>query len=356
MNSGFSANGMARIRSTVTRSISPENPTGAKGAGAMSVPTSPTQGARELGKGWKVSPRIMIEPGETAIIGDIEGSGVIRHIWLTTPPAFWRRLILRAYWDNDENPAIEVPLGDFFGQGWCEFAQVSSLPIATNPHGGFNSYWEMPFQSHARLTVENIGPETSMLFFQIDYELEPVEADQGYLHTQWRRNNPLEYQQPHVILDNAEGPGHYVGTYIAWGVNNSGWWGEGELKFYLDGDSEFPTICGTGTEDYFGGAFNFDVPGTGYVAFTTPFLGLHQILRPDGLYRSQQRFGMYRWHLPDPVRFSTDLRATIQALGWRSGRRFLPLQDDISSTAFWYSAIPGGKPESVFDPNHLEVA
>lgn len=346
---------VSRIRSTATRSISPENRTGASGAGAMAEPFSPTQGARELGRGWKVSPRIMIEPGETAVLCDIDGPAVIRHIWLTTPPAFWRRLVLRAAWDNAEHPAIAIPLGDLFGQGWCEFAQLSSLPISANSHGGFNSYWEMPFRNRGLLTVENIGQETAMLFFQIDYELEEVGPDQGYLHTQWRRNNPLEYQQPHVILDHADGPGHYVGTYIAWGVNNSGWWGEGELKFYIDGDAEFPTICGTGTEDYFGGAFGFEVPGQGYTAFTTPFLGLHQITRPDGLYRSQQRFGMYRWLLPDPVRFQTSLRATIQALGWRSDRRFLPLQDDIASTAFWYSSVPTGHSSDSFDPDHLEV-
>jgi hypothetical protein len=119
-------------------------------------------------------------------------------------------------------------------------------------------------------------------------------------------------------------------------VNSSGWWGEGEIKFYLDGDEAFPTICGTGTEDYFGGAWNFDVPGQGYTPFSTPFLGLPQVLRPDGLYRSQQRFGMYRWHVMDPVRFESDLRVTIQALGWPSGRRYLPLQDDIASTAFYH--------------------
>ena len=122
-------------------------------------------------------------------------------------------------------------------------------------------------------------------------------------------------------------------------MNNNGWWGEGEIKFYLDGDQEFPTICGTGTEDYFGGAWNFDVGGR-YQEFTTPHSGLPQILRPDGLYQSQMRFGMYRWHIADPIRFERDLRVTIQGLGWRSDGRYQVLQDDIASVAFWYQTLP----------------
>lgn len=138
-----------------------------------------------------------------------------------------------------------------------------------------------------------------------------------------------------------EGAGQYVGTYIAWGVNSNGWWGEGEIKFYLDDDSEYPTICGTGTEDYFGGAWNFDIPGKGYTEFSTPYLGMPQVIKPDGLYISQQRFGMYRWHLLDPIYFAKGLpKVDIQALGWRSGWRYLPLRDDIASTAIFYLDRP----------------
>jgi hypothetical protein len=139
------------------------------------------------------------------------------------------------------------------------------------------------------------------------------------------------------LLDGVRGQGHYVGTYLAWGSNSPGWWGEGELKFYLDGDREFPTICGTGTEDYFGGAWNFDAGG--YRAFTGPYTGLPQVIRSDGLYRSQMRFGMYRWHIPDPIRFERDLAVTVQGLGWRKDR-FILLHDDIASVAFWYQTLP----------------
>ncbi|MGI8587393.1 MAG: glycoside hydrolase family 172 protein [Chloroflexia bacterium] len=328
--------GLSRLSTAQTRSISPENFSGEKGQGGKATEGTGAEAARDLGQGWKVSPSVKIAAGAVCTMADINGQGAIQHLWLTTHKSNWRRLLLRFYWDGDEQPAVEVPVGDFFCNGWCEYSQVSSLPIAANPNGGFNSYWEMPFRNAARITIENLAPEEIVLYYQVDYTLTGVGDDAAYFHAQWRRSNPLPYRQVHTLLDGIKGSGHYVGTYIAWGVNNSGWWGEGEIKFYLDGDDEYPTICGTGTEDYFGGAWNFDVPGQGYTAFTTPFLGLNQILRPDGLYRSQQRFGMYRWHIMDPIRFSKDLRVTIQALGWRSGRRYLPLQDDIASTSFWY--------------------
>ena len=151
---------------------------------------------------------------------------------------------------------------------------------------------------------------------------------------------------------------------MAWGSNNRGWWGEGEIKFFMDGDTDFPTICGTGTEDYFGGAWCFGNQDGEYSTFSTPYLGLPQVIKPDGFYQSQQRFGMYRWHIPDPIRFEEDLRVTIQALGWRSSMlhgesfdeaRYLPLQDDIASTAFWYQAEPHAPFPDLPDRDYLEV-
>jgi hypothetical protein len=259
---------------------------------------------------------------------------------MTTHQDNWRTLVLRAFWDGSAEPAIEVPYGDFFCSGWGSYAQVSSQVVAANPNGGFNSYWPMAFRAGALLTLENTSDVAVTVYYQVTYELGGDYSGDGYLHAQWRRSNPLEYKQPHVLLDDVEGQGHYVGTYLAWGVNSAGWWGEGEIKFFLDDDAEYPTICGTGTEDYFGGAWNFDVPGRGYVPFSTPYLGLPQVLRPDGLYASQQRFGMYRWHIPDPIHFATRLRVEIQALGWRSGWRYLPLTDDIASTSWFYLDRP----------------
>jgi hypothetical protein len=235
---------------------------------------------------------------------------------------------------------------------------VGSQVIAANPHGGFNSYWPMPFRRDARLTVENTSVVDVTVYYQVTYELDDVADDEGYFHAQWRRSNVLEYGTVHTLLEGIEGHGQYAGTYLAWGVNSNGWWGEGEIKFYLDGDTDYPTINGTGTEDYFGGAWNFDVPGQGYTAFSTPYLGMPQVLRPDGLYLSQQRFGLYRWHLVDPIVFHEALsRVTIQALGWRSGWRYLPLQDDIASTALFYLDRPATHrpPAPTFDTMEIHL-
>jgi len=232
-----------------------------------------------------------------------------------------------------------------------------------NPGRAFNCYWEMPFRKQARLTLQNLSDEAIYVYYQINYALTDVPEDVGYFHAQFRRVNPLPYGEVYTLLDGVKGQGHYVGAYLAWGVNNSGWWGEGEIKFFIDGDGEFPTICGTGTEDYFCGAYNFD-PGvtdrtltSGYAEFNTPYAGMPQVIRPDGLYASQQRFGLYRWHIPDPIRFAEDLRVTIQALGWRTDkdRRYLPLQDDIASVAFWYQTLPTAPFPVLLGKDALEV-
>ncbi|MGG1550139.1 glycoside hydrolase family 172 protein [Paenibacillus ferrarius] len=331
---------LTRISNAVTRSISAENPTGEKGKGGMATEGTGASCARELGQGWKVSPSVDVPPGTVFTLADIQGPGAIQHIWMTCHPKGWRNLILRMHWDDEAQPSVEVPLGDFFCNGWCERSNVNSLPVAVNPAGGFNSYWVMPFRQKARITVENRSLEPITLFYQFTYTLTEIEEESAYFHAQWRRSNPLPYQTVHTILDGVSGAGHYVGTYLAWQVNNTGWWGEGEIKFYLDGDVAFPTICGTGKEDYFGGAWNFEHPTGQYGIYSTPFLGMHQVIKPDGLYRSQMRFGMYRWHILDPIRFQQDLKVTIQALGWRSEGRYLPLQDDIASVAFWYQSEP----------------
>jgi hypothetical protein len=351
---------LPRLSAAVSRSISAENPTGEKGRGGMATEGTGAEPARELGRGWKVSPSISVPASSAVTLADITGPGVIQHLWLTVAPMFWRRLVLRISWDDEASPSVEVPLGDFFCNGWGSYCHVNSLPVAVNPNGGFNSYWPMPFQSKARISIVNVSSDAvPALYYQVDYSLTAVPGNVGYFHAQWRRSNPLAYMTPHTIVADVAGQGHYVGTYIAWGVHNSGWWGEGEVKFYLDGDDEWPTICGTGTEDYFGGAWNFEYPAGEYGTFTTPFLGLAQVLKPDGLYSSQQRFGMYRWHIPDPIRFQKDLRVTIQALGWRStseGKsRFLPLQDDIASTAFWYQTEPHVGHPRLDTASHLEV-
>jgi hypothetical protein len=357
---GMNLGSLSRISKAVTRSISAENPSGAKGEGGKATEGTGAIPARELGQGWKVSPSINIPGKATVVLANIAGPGAIQHVWMTVHPSAWRSLVLRFYWDEEELPSIEVPVGDFFCSGWCQRCNVNSLPVAVNPAGGFNSYWEMPFRGSARVTIENLSPdEVRGFYYQIDYTLTDIPLDRAYLHAQWRRSNPLPAKEVHTLVDGVIGEGQYVGTYIAWGVNSSGWWGEGEIKFFLDGDSEWPTICGTGTEDYFGGAWNFEHPMGEYGIYSTAFLGLPQVIKPDGLYQSQQRFGMYRWHVMDPIRFSENLRVTIQALGWRAplegNRRYLPLQDDIASTVFWYQIEPHAQFPALPTLNELEV-
>ena len=319
---GMNLGNLSRLSQAETRSISPENFDGAKGQGGMATEGEGANAGRELGQGWKISPCIAIPAKSTITLADIAGPGVIQHIWLTLHPSFWRRLVIRIYWDGEETPSVEMPIGDFFCNGWGERCNITSLPVCVNPAGGFNSYWEMPFRQHARITVENLSADDLRgFYYQVTYTLTDVPEDRAYFHAQWRRSNPLPYMTVHTLLDGVQGQGQYVGTYLAWGVNNNGWWGEGEIKFYMDGDGEWPTICGTGTEDYFGGAWNFEQPPGQYGVFSSPYSGLPQVIKPDGLYRSQQRFGMYRWHIMDPIRFKQDLRVTIQALGWRSRRK-----------------------------------
>ncbi len=345
---------LSRLSKAETRSISPENFTGEKGQGGMATTGTGANAARDLGRGWKISPSVVIEPKQTFTLAHINSSGAIQHIWMT-PTGNWRFSILRFYWDGEEEPSIEVPMGDFFACGWGNYAQLSSLPVCVNPGSAFNCYWEMPFRKSCRITMENLDDKKMTLYYQIDYTLTEVESDAAYFHAQFRRVNPLPYKSVYTIVDGIKGWGHYVGTYMAWGVHNTGWWGEGEIKFYLDGDEDFPTICGTGTEDYFCGSYNFENKETKqYQIFTTPYSGMPQVIKPDGLYQSQQRFGLYRWHIMDPVRFRKNLRVTIQALGWRSDGRYLPLQDDIASVAYWYQTEPHAPFPKLPDRDELE--
>jgi hypothetical protein len=365
---GLGLGNLSRLSKAQTRSISPENFTGEKGKAAMSTDGPAMNAARDLGQGWKVSPYVRVPAGETFVMADVKGEGAIQQIWLT-PAGNWRFAILRIYWDGETNPSVECPVGDFFACGWGQYAQISSLPICVNPGSAFNCYWEMPFRKGFKMTLENIGAKPRpnedpnlnrfTVYYQINYTLTDVPEDAAYFHAQFRRVNPLPYKDVYTIVDGIKGWGHYVGTYMAWGVNNNGWWGEGEIKFYMDGDTKFPTIAGTGTEDYFCGSYDFDAKAPDgsvqYHEFTTPYSGLPQVIRGDGHYQVQQRFGLYRWHIMDPIRFEKDLKVTIQALGWRSGGRYLPLQDDIASVAYWYQTEPHAKFPKLPDRDYLEI-
>lgn len=344
-----------RVSDAKTRSISPENLTGAKGEGGSATSGTGAGASGELGQGWKVSPSIVIKRGTTFTLAEIDGPGSLQHIWMT-PTGNWRYSILRFYWDDETTPSVEVPVGDFFCMGWGKYAPVRSLPVVVNPGSAFNCYWPMPFRKKCRITMENLDNADMTLYYQVDYILTQVPADAGYFHAQFRKVQAVPYKQNYVLVDSIRGKGQYVGTYMAYESRNNGWWGEGEIKFYMDGDTRFPTVCGTGTEDYFCGSYDFDTrrqtaradeggddrngDPTAYTEFSGPYTGLPQVIRGDGHYNVMQRFGLYRWHITDPVRFQKDLKVTIQDLGWHNDGRYLPLQDGISTVVYWYQEEP----------------
>lgn len=359
---GTDLNNLYRLSEAKTRSISPENFTGEKGKAGMATEGTGSNAARDLGQGWKLSPSVKIKSKTTFTLAEISGPGSIQHIWMT-PTGNWRFSILRFYWDDETEPSVEVPVGDFFGMGWNQYAPLASIPVVVNPGSAFNCYWPMPFRKKCKITMENIGEADMILYYQVDYVLTEVPADAAYFHSQFRRVNRLPYKEVYTLVDGIKGKGQYVGTFMAYGSLDNGWWGEGEIKFFMDGDTQFPTICGTGTEDYFCGSYDFDtkhknaagVDQTDYTVFNSPYTGLHQVIKGDGHYNITQRFGMYRWHIADPIRFEKDLKVIIQALGWRNDGRYLPLQDDIASTVFWYQAEPHVKFPALPHRDLLEV-
>ena len=338
---GMHLGNLSLLSDARSRSISGENPTGERGRGGMATEGPAAHLARDLGQGWKVSPFVVVPPHSRHTLADIEGPGAVQSMWFGRVVS--RDAILRIHWDGQQQPSVECPVGDFFAVGWGEHVTVTSMPVVVAPDQGLNCFWEMPFRQRALITLENRSDTEMRVYYQINYTLTAVGDEAAYFHAQFRRTNPVPYREVHTIVDGVQGRGHYVGTYLAVGLNGANrWWGEGEVKFYLDGD-EWPTICGTGTEDYFGGAYGWEVDRR-YETYSTPFLGMHQVIQPDGLYLSQQRFGMYRWHVMDPVRFESNLRVSIQDLGWRgdpaSDSRYLARQDDIASVALWYQALP----------------
>ncbi|MGA0607393.1 glycoside hydrolase family 172 protein [Phenylobacterium sp. VNQ135] len=350
------------VTSAQSRSISPENLTGEKGGGGRTEVKDGSSGyaAAELGKGWKVNPLINVAPGSTFVLGEAAGPGMINHIWMTLGgQAEYRSAILRIYWDGETTPSVEVPVGDFFASGWGRGTEpvIDSAVVAVLPGSGFNSFWQMPFRKRFRMTLENRSAKPLRIYYQINYALQPVSQTAGYFHAQFRMVDRLKAKDVYTILDGVRGRGHYVGTYLGHAAFSPGWWGEGEVKFYLDGDRDYPTIAGTGEEDYFLGSYIYvkrNAEGRPHeVNYSSAYAGFYGLrpaevnadyFRPDG----ERRYGQYRWHVLDPIRFQKDLKVTIQSLGWQGaalGReagngRYLPLQDGLASVAYWYQVEP----------------
>ena len=321
-----------------SRSISAENLTGEKGKGGMAIPdpkeAKPAASARaadSLGQGWKVKPFLRVNAGETVTLMDVDGPGIIEHIWMVE--GLSRANVIRFYWDNETTPSIEVPAPDFFAVGHEKFARVNSAVVTVNPANAMNCFWPMPFRRHVKVTFTNeADKDLHLLAFQINYVLKPVPANTAYFHAQWRRARTGSVN-PYVILDGVKGKGRYVGTFLSWTqMTSKGWFGEGEVKFFMDGDTKFPTICGTGTEDYFLGSYGFSE------SYTTAYAGTPLPASDGG--ELPNLWSLYRWHIQDPVCYKNDLKVTIQALGWWNNGKYRLLDDDIASVAYWYQAEP----------------
>jgi hypothetical protein len=306
----------------VSRSISFENPTGAPGEGGKA--------ASNLGPGRKGAPARQIKPGETVQLCDIQGPGTIRHIWITTrrEPVVQRACVIRAWWDGQEHPSIECPIGDLFG-----FAHGKIMPYASAVHsvgrtGGRNLWLPMPFAKRAKMTFTNEGQKPVPLYYQIDYTLgDKHPGDVGRLHVLFRRENPTTEKKDFELLPLRKQKGRFIGSVI--GIRNlhpDQWWGEGEIKVYMDGDKQWPTICGTGSEDYVGLAWGIQ---------QTPF-------PYNGCSLDQKGFvSMYRWHLPDPIAWRKEARITIQQIAYKRGLQ--ETSDDWSAATFWYEPVPSAK-------------
>ena len=367
----FDLSGITRLTKGKTRLFSPENVYGEKGKGGMADLTEtpqaevakigqpwegPNQCARDLGQKWKVRPSIIVPAESTVTLMDTEGPGRITHIWITTDPKGYRDLILRMYWDGESNPSVESPIGDFFCCAFNKPLKITSIPINVNPIGGLNCYFPMPFRKSAKITIENRGPaQVNHVYYAISMDEDAVGPDEAYFHAKFRRDNPLKYMEDYLIIDGIKGKGHFVGCQMAWQQNNNGWWGEGEFKAFIDGDTEFPSYCCTGTEDYFGGAWCFKDN------YSAPFMG-YQDLMGQGIIGEKRpynvvgnRHSMYRFHIMDPIRFESDFKAVMQAIGWRSEGRYLPLCDDISSVAYWYQLEPHAAFETLGLRDNLEI-
>lgn len=343
----------------ISRSVTPENPTGEKGKACMATEGTGAGPAKHLGRGWKISPSIRIPKGQTAVLADVQAQGEICSMWIGGD--ITREYILRIYWDGDPVPAVECPLTDFFANAWIDnrqtffqgpFFPLNSLPVCINPNNGLNCFWRMPFEKSFRITMENTSGGDLCCYYQINFVEKKLPAKPLYFHARFRQSDRVPLMENHVILENVEGKGCYVGTSMAVELHgNQNWWGEGEVKFFLDGDQEFPTISSTGTEDYFLGSFDWEVDGK-YTPYSCPYGGMFYVSNPDVRATENQRFALCRWHLLDPIQFGKDIRIEVQDLGWEVvGEKYEVRSDYISTVAYFYldrtSANPLVLPEKI---------
>ena len=333
------------LKNRKTFGFSAENPTGTRGGGSRGTDTE------------KLNPCIRIQPGETAVLCDTDRPGMITTLWMTGYVG--HSLILRIYWDNEKLPSVESPVSAFFGCAYDEthadregrYPSFSSAKMLIAPGKGYNCYWEMPFRTHCRMTVENRGIEEYDLFYMVSGWYGELPESAGYFHAAYRQEHPVQKGRAYTVLDHVQGRGCFAGVTLAVGVNgNNTCWVEGEAKMYIDGD-KYPTINYTGTEDYFGGSYGFgnDILLNRYQTYAGLYTGLYAILGDTGeKYNTQQRFLLYRWHVLDPIWFEENFRMTLQNLGWTG-----PRYDDYTTVAYYYLDRPTAVPFSLPPENEL---
>lgn len=321
-----------RIKNRQSFGFSAENPTGQKNGGTKGKDCE------------KLRPCIQIAPGETVTLCDTDGPGMITHIWFTGYVG--HSFVMRIYWENEEFPSVEAPISAFFGCAYDEnfkdrdgnYIVLNSAKILTAPGRSFNSYWEMPFAKHCRITMENRGKKEETLFYMISGWYGEIPQDVGYFHAAYRQEHPVTKGRAYTIIDGIEGRGCFAGVTLATGMNgNNTCWVEGEAKMYID-DDQYPSMNYTGTEDYFCGSYGFgnDIILNRYQTFSGMYTGLFAIMGDNReFYNGQQRFLLYRFHEKDPVYFSKNFKMTIDNLGWTG-----PRYDDYTSVAYWYLEKP----------------
>jgi hypothetical protein len=304
-------------------------------------PTAEPRGDDDVKSNWD---NFNVPPGGTHVLMDAQGPGVITHIWITflgPEPQGWatkgsanhQELLLRMFWDGSSRPAVEAPVGDFFANCFGERAEVISVPVIVEGADSYNSFWRMPFRKSARIEIENQSDKPlSLLYYNIDWiKLDRLPENTPYFYAQYRQEYPVRDGRDYLILE-TEGKGHYVGTVLAVRMRSPAWFGEGDEKIYVDGETK-PSIWGTGTEDYFLSAWGLAKASTPY--FGTPFFDYRTI---------GGHVASYRWHLHDPIVFNTGIKVTIEHMGWMSedenpeykATSWNEREDDYASVAFWY--------------------
>ena len=321
-----------RIKNRQSFGFSAENPTGQKNGGTKGKDCE------------KLRPCIQIAPGETVTLCDTDGPGMITHIWFTGYVG--HSFVMRIYWENEEFPSVEAPISAFFGCAYDEnfkdrdgnYIVLNSAKILTAPGRGFNSYWEMPFAKHCRITMENRSKKEETLYYMISGWYGEIPQDAGYFHAAYRQEHPVTKGRAYTIIDGIEGRGCFAGVTLATGMNgNNTCWVEGEAKMYID-DDQYPSMNYTGTEDYFCGSYGFgnDIILNRYQTFSGMYTGLFAIMGDNReFYNGQQRVLLYRFHEKDPVYVSKNFKMTLDNLGWTG-----PRYDDYTSVAYWYLEKP----------------